>query len=102
VLRRYRGHAWLERDTKPVAIDMTWHGESELHLPDGSRLGFERRQGCGLAWSRLDGMPLRIRNRRGGERFRPDSRRPTRTLKHLLQEAAMPPWLRERLPLLYL
>lgn len=102
VLCRYRGYACLERETAPVPIDLAWHGETELRLPDGSRLSFERRQGAGLAWHRLEGRQLRICNRRGGERFRPDSRRPQRTLKHLLQEAAMPPWLRERLPLLYL
>jgi len=38
----------------------------------------------------------------GGERFKPDLARPTRTLKYLLQEANMPPWHRERLPLVYL
>jgi tRNA(Ile)-lysidine synthase len=102
VLRRYRGYAWLERETAPVPIDLTWHGETEMRLPDGSRLSFERRPGAGLAWHHLDKMPLRICNRQGGEHFRPDSRRPTRTLKHLLQEAAVPPWQRQRLPLLYL
>jgi len=37
----------------------------------------------------------------GGERLRPDARRPRRSLKNLLQEARLPPWLRARLPLLY-
>ena len=62
---------------------------------------FERRRGGGLAVARLDVDKLQIRNRQGGERFQPDCRRPSRTLKHLLQETAMPPWLRARLPLLY-
>ena len=34
-------------------------------------------------------------------RFQPDGRRPRRTLKTLLQESGIPPWERERLPLLY-
>jgi tRNA(Ile)-lysidine synthase len=44
---------------------------------------------------------LRITNRDGGERFKPNAQRPTRTLKHLLQEASIPPWQREQLPLIY-
>jgi tRNA(Ile)-lysidine synthase len=39
--------------------------------------------------------------RNGGERLQPDSRRPRRTLKNLFQEAGVPPWRRDRLPLLY-
>jgi tRNA(Ile)-lysidine synthase len=33
--------------------------------------------------------------------MRLDARRPTRTLKNLLQEHDVPPWQRERLPLLF-
>ncbi|MNC88783.1 tRNA(Ile)-lysidine synthetase [compost metagenome] len=39
--------------------------------------------------------------RQGGERLQPDCRRPRRSLKNLLQEAGVAPWLRERLPLIY-
>jgi tRNA(Ile)-lysidine synthase len=42
-----------------------------------------------------------IRPRRGGERLQPDCRRPRRSLKNLLQEAKVPPWQRERLPLMF-
>jgi tRNA(Ile)-lysidine synthase len=41
-----------------------------------------------------------IQVRRGGERLQPDCRRPRRSLKNLLQEARVPPWERERLPLI--
>jgi tRNA(Ile)-lysidine synthase len=80
---------------------MIWQGESALELPDGSRLLFERKLGEGLAIDRLGVHQLRIAHRHGGERFKPDLHRPTRTLKHLLQESNMPPWLRDRLPLIY-
>jgi tRNA(Ile)-lysidine synthase len=33
--------------------------------------------------------------------LRLDGRRPTRSLKNLLQEAGIPPWQRQRLPLLF-
>ena len=38
--------------------------------------------------------------RQGGERLRPRAHGPSRTLKNLLQERGVPPWERERLPLL--
>ncbi|TXS95386.1 tRNA lysidine(34) synthetase TilS [Parahaliea maris] len=44
---------------------------------------------------------LTLRFRRGGERCRLASREGSHSLKKLLQEAAVPPWWRERLPLLY-
>jgi tRNA(Ile)-lysidine synthase len=44
---------------------------------------------------------LSWRYRQGGESLRPFVHAPTRTLKNLLQEQRVPPWLRDRLPLLY-
>ena len=46
-------------------------------------------------------QPVAIRARSGGERLQPDRRRPRRTLKNLMQEARIPPWERERLPLVF-
>lgn len=103
-LRRYQGFAYVESNHPEHAseIAMIWQGEEALTMPDGTQLVFERKQGEGLAIDRLGGHKLRIASRLGGERFKPDLARPTRTLKHLLQEANVPPWLRERLPLVYL
>jgi tRNA(Ile)-lysidine synthase len=49
----------------------------------------------------LRGRAITIRLRRGGERLQPDCRRPRRSLKNLLQEAGIPPWERERLPMIF-
>jgi len=100
-LRRYQGWAYIQKNTEALPIAMIWQGEPELLLPDGSRLLFERTLGTGLAVERLGINKLRVANRAGGERFKPDWVRPTRTLKHLLQEAHIPPWQREHLPLIY-
>jgi tRNA(Ile)-lysidine synthase len=100
-LRRYHGLAYLEFNATALPIAMVWQGEPELRLPDNSRLVFEQKTGCGLAFERLGINKLRISHRMGGERFKPELAKPTRTLKHLLQEANMPPWQRERLPLIY-
>lgn len=100
-LRRYRDLAYLESGAATLPLGLMWQGEAELTLPDGSRLVFEEKLGEGLAFRRLGINKLRISSRLGGERFRPDANKPTRTLKHLLQESHMPPWQRQRLPLLY-
>jgi tRNA(Ile)-lysidine synthase len=44
---------------------------------------------------------LTIRFRGAGELFHPHGQSQRRTLKKLLYEAGIPPWQRERLPLLY-
>ena len=56
--------------------------------------------GPGLPESWLDdGLTLRFRS--GGEDFRPLERTHARPLKRWLQEAAIVPWMRTRIPLLY-
>ncbi|HEU4708887.1 MAG TPA: tRNA lysidine(34) synthetase TilS, partial [Methylophilaceae bacterium] len=100
-LRRYRNLVYLEQAQPVEPFLLKWQGETELTLPDSSTLKFEECSGQGLALKHLESSELRIASRQGGERFRPDHRRPQRTLKHLLQEAGMPPWQREHLPLVY-
>ncbi len=113
VIRRYRGEVHIEPSTEspenkkktPVPLlelALTWALQDRLDLPGlGGRLVFERATGQGLSLARLTAAPVTVRLRRGGERLRPDCLRPTRSLKNLLQEAGMPPWQRQRLPLLF-
>ncbi len=75
--------------------------EAPLELPGGGRLelvpaGAE----AGIALG--PGEFLVVRNRGGGERCQPLGRGRSQRLKKLLQEAGVPPWWRDRLPLLYL
>jgi tRNA(Ile)-lysidine synthase len=67
----------------------------------GGELRFRRVRGGGIARELIEGKPLQVRLRSGGERLKPDAKRPSRTLKNLFQEAGLPPWERERLPLLF-
>lgn len=48
-----------------------------------------------------DGVTASIRFRAGGESLRPHPGRPRKRLKDLCQEAGIVPWMRERLPLVY-
>jgi len=44
---------------------------------------------------------LTIRFRQGGERIKPQGQSHHKTLKHLFQQWAIPPWQRDRIPLLF-
>ena len=73
---------------KPLALE---HGELRV-------VSVEAR---GLSVERCAGVPAQVRFRQGGERFQPAGRRHGTALKKLLQDAGVPPWLRDRIPLIY-
>ena len=103
-LMRFQGSAYLvnEQATLPP-INLLWHGEEIVNLPNHSRLIFTKKMGEGLAFQRGGSdIKLRIKNRQGGERFKPDLARPSRTLKVVLQASDMPPWQRAQLPLIFM
>ena len=103
VLRRYRERVFTEKKKAHAPLrPQTWKGEARLELPAlGGELRFRRVRGRGIASERIKGKKLQVRLRSGGERLRLDPRRPSRTLKNLFQEAGVPPWERERMPLLF-
>ena len=100
-LRLYRGRLVTDSAQVPGSFEpIQWKGESRLPIPAlGGELRFRRARGKGIA-ATADGLTVRLR--KGGERLQPDARRPRRTLKNLFQEAGVPPWERDRLPLLVL
>jgi tRNA(Ile)-lysidine synthase len=103
-LRRHAGRLHLVRSgsAPPALYEKLWRGGKEIALPElGGVLTMARGRGAGASLARLRGRPVTIRARRGGERMKPDCRRPRRSLKNLLQEARIPPWERERLPLIF-
>ena len=69
-----------------------WDGALELPLPDGSRLAL-------VGASGFD-HPVRVHARAGGERLTLPGRDHSHALKHVLQDLGIPPWVRDRLPLL--
>jgi tRNA(Ile)-lysidine synthase len=104
VIRRFRGEAHVEFRQAHAAheLERAWNLDGVLELPEcGGCLRAERIVGQGLSLARLGEAGLTVRLRQGGERLRPDCRRPRRSLKKLMQEADMPPWQRQHLPLLF-
>ena len=103
-LRRFADELRVVPKSRALARDFTrrWNGESKLHLPElGGTLILKKCRGAGISLAKLSAQPAIVRVRQGGERFRPHPRRPRRSLKNLLQEARVPPWLRDRLPFLF-
>lgn len=103
VLRGYRDRVYAEKKrTRAPFKPQAWKGEARLALPalDGE-LRFKRTRGQGIDRKLLKAGKFQVRLRSGGERLQLDARRPRRTLKNLFQEAGVPSWERERLPLLY-
>lgn len=101
MLRVYRGEVLVTGAPEAFA-PIAWRGETRVPIPAlGGEMRFVRRRGAGIDPGRLAGEPVTIRARAGGERLQPDARRPRRTLKNLFQEAGIPPWERDALPLLF-
>jgi len=102
-LVRHRGRILVETPP-PVASAwaVAWQGESLLGLGSGrGEVRFAEAVGEGIAKAALAGRAWSFAPRRGGERLRLRTGGPTRTLKNLLQEQAVPVWRRSRLPLLF-
>lgn len=101
---RYKGLAYLVHETKSMSpINLLWQGEDEVILPNLSKLLFTTKMGEGIAFQRGgSNIKLRIKNREGGEHFRPALGRPKRSLKTIMQASEIPPWERAELPLIFM
>lgn len=99
VLGVHRGRIGVH--APPVApFALAWRGESAIALPHGM-LEFAPARGAGLAVAALEAGAVTIRSRAGGERIRLGAGRSARSLKRVLQEAGIPAWQREELPLVW-
>ena len=98
-LRRHRDSLFAMRPLPAPQADWNvhWEGLAPIDLP----AGFGR-----LAVDRDGGEPLppagfTLRPRRGGEAVELPGRGRRRSLKHVLQELGVPPWMRRRVPLVF-
>ena len=88
----------IEHDGAQLRV---YRGRVSVERRPGGALRLRPARGRGIDAARLERSRLTLRARAGGERLQLDARRPRRTLKNLFQEAGVPPWRREQLPLLY-
>jgi tRNA(Ile)-lysidine synthase len=104
-IRRYRDALYLlPRQTAPLPLeDLTWSPAAPLRLPQaGGVLRATPCTGCGIRKSLLGTDAVQVRWRQGGERCRPAGRRHHHSLKKLFQAEGIPPWERNRIPLIYI
>lgn len=100
-VRRYRDDLYAMPPLAPVPeVELTWDMAQPLSLPDGRILTATAAAASGLSAVRCAGARITVRFRAGGERCAPVGRGHTHELKKLFQEAGVPPWERERVPLL--
>jgi len=102
-LRRYGSRIYLSDNLPaidPAQSGTVWRGDSELYLPGGSRLAAARAEQGGLLVPANGDLEIRFRS--GGERCRPVGRSGSNSLKKLFQEYRLEPWLRDRMPLIYI
>jgi tRNA(Ile)-lysidine synthase len=85
-------HAGHIRTPLPADWSQAWDGRAPLALPTGDQLE--------LAGTEAFDAPLRAHARQGGERLLLPRRTHHHSLRHVLQERNVPPWLRTRMPLL--
>ena len=102
-IRRYKDEIYIVQKNQngQKNYEIIWKGESEIILPNGQKLTFKKVKGRGINLKFLRDQKLIIRNRQGGESFKPDSKRPTKKIKQLLQESDLPPWERDFFPMIF-
>ena len=103
-LRRYQKHLHLlpegfDDSSKDLDEKLDWDVKNNLILPDGSEFVATIEEGNGFKIPTEANVSIRFRS--GGERCKPAGRNGSNTLKKLFQEYGLEPWLRNRVPLVY-
>ena len=84
----------------PPPYAEAWRGEPTLALPHGV-LRLVACEHGGIDVAHLFACDVIVRSREGGERVRLASAAQPRALQRVLREAALPPWQRDALPLVF-
>ncbi|VAX09701.1 tRNA(Ile)-lysidine synthetase [hydrothermal vent metagenome] len=103
-VRRYRDRLFLmtpllSHDPSEV---LAWDGQSPLLLPAGLGVLTTSLGVSGIALDQWSAGDIEVRFRTGGERCLLIGRNHSHSLKKLLQEQGIPPWQRDRIPLIYI
>jgi len=101
-IRRYRDNLYAMPPLIPhdTGLVIVWNLSQDLTLPNGlGQLTAQQLQAAGIELE--NNLPVTVRFRQGGERCRFPGQLHSQSLKKLLQQWQVPPWLRDRLPLIY-
>lgn len=103
-VRGFRGEVWvtpMEESREPTPVKFGHDFRLPLSCAWGREKVLIRAVDSGGAVSDLLQLSLELRGRAGGERIQLNASSPRRSLKNILREYGVPPWVRDRLPLLF-
>jgi tRNA(Ile)-lysidine synthase len=102
-IRRFRNQLYLLRSLSSLELPRRtdWDARRDPCLELGVNGALSATGSIGHGLKLKDGDVLAVHYRKGGEHCQL-SGRPTKSLKKLMQEQNLPPWLRDRQPLLYI
>lgn len=103
-VRRYRGvlYPFRLKENKLPDLPIYWDLQQPvLPIPPLGFLIAEQMQGQGIACKSIETAPININFRQGGERFHLQGRLGSHPLKKLFQVWGIPPWQRQKIPLIY-
>ena len=102
-IRRYRDQLYcLKHIIQEPPQDIDWsHDESSIALTAQHTLSYLP-SSAGILQEQWQKAKITIKFRSGGEKIRLPKRKEHHTLKKLFQEAGIPPWERELIPLIYM
>ena len=101
-VRRFQGKLYILPAHTDADSHRIWHIQSiqPLDMGHGNTLVWHKAQTQGIAEQYIH-QGLTVRYRQGGERIQISGQRHHQTLKHLFQQWQVPPWQRDRLPLIF-
>ena len=103
-IRRYRDELYCLRQTEQEMLlrDMHWPaGQTSIEFASHRTLSYLP-SSTGILHEQWQKAKVSIKFRSGGEKIRLPKRKEQHSLKNLFQEAGIPPWEREKIPLVYL
>lgn len=104
-IRRYRNTIYVISPLMPFdhTAVLPWDLQTSLQLPgDLGVLEVRKTEGTGIKASALTQGNISVRFRQGGEAYRPSGNGHAISLKKLFQKQGVPPWQRDRIPLIYI
>jgi len=101
-VRRYKKLLYVSRimTAHDVNVEHVWNPDNVLNILNETLIA-KTEIGTGLSKLKTKGADFIIRYRHGGEKIHPDNLSHSRTVKQLFQEHSVLPWLRDRVPLVY-
>jgi tRNA(Ile)-lysidine synthase len=102
-VRRYKNILYASKimTEHDINTEHVWKPESVLNILDETLVA-KSELGKGISKLKTKGADFVVRFRQGGEKIRPNDSSHSKTVKQLFQEKAVLPWLRDRIPLIYI